>query len=258
MQPDFFSRMWALAGRMTVKWPLRWTAITASHSSSVMLKIIRSRRMPAQQTTMCRSPNDLSAASTMALPPAIVATFSALARARPPAFSISLTTAVAGHEMARVAEVSVREELADRREGLAHALASLVERAAGLLARGRLEDAIVGHERHDEVNVVPVPALAERFQVLDRHHRRVSSHMKPSVVARLTTAAYTQRVMVTMSKNGRPVAAWMAWPHDEKLVPSQTKAPMRGSRSTMRVASATSCISTLSVSIQSRFCTNTL
>jgi hypothetical protein len=34
--------------------------------------------------------------------------------------------------------------------------------------------------------------------------------MKPSVVPRRTTAAYTQRVMVTMSKNGRPVAAWIA------------------------------------------------
>ena len=30
----------------TVKVPLRWTAITASHSSSVMLNTMRSRRIP--------------------------------------------------------------------------------------------------------------------------------------------------------------------------------------------------------------------
>src|SRR5206468_324639 len=100
--------------------------------------------------------------------------------------------AVAGHEVARVAEVGIREDLEDLREGLAHALASLVARAAGFLARGRLEDAVVGHEGHDEVDVVPVPGLAERFQILDRHHRPASCHMKPPVVARRTTAACTR------------------------------------------------------------------
>ena len=34
--------MCRVAGCITVKWPLRWTATTASHSSSLMLKIIRS------------------------------------------------------------------------------------------------------------------------------------------------------------------------------------------------------------------------
>ena len=61
-----------------------------------MLKIIRSRRMPAQQTTMCRSPNEQSAASTTARPPAIVAMLSATATARPPRPWISFTTASAG------------------------------------------------------------------------------------------------------------------------------------------------------------------
>src|SRR5207244_100683 len=73
-----------VAGRITVKWPFRWTATTESHSSSVMLKIIRSFRIPAQQTTMWRSPNVFSAASTIACPPAMVATLSAFATARPP------------------------------------------------------------------------------------------------------------------------------------------------------------------------------
>ena len=51
--------------------------------------------------------------------------------------------------------------------------------------------------------------------------------MKPPTMRRRTIPWYIQRVIVTMSKNGRPVAAWMAQPHDEKLVPSQTNAPMR-------------------------------
>ena len=41
---------------MQLNVPLRCTAITASHSSSVMLKIMRSRRMPATLTTMSIRP----------------------------------------------------------------------------------------------------------------------------------------------------------------------------------------------------------
>jgi hypothetical protein len=92
MRPYLCSRMWRVAGRMTVKWPFRCTATTESHSSSLMLKIIRSFKMPAQHTTMWRSPNVFSAASIIPWPPAIVATLSALATARPPLASISLTT----------------------------------------------------------------------------------------------------------------------------------------------------------------------
>src|SRR5262249_26397362 len=68
IRPARFSRMWRVAGCITVKWPFRCTAITASHSSSLMLKIMRSRRMPAQQTRMWRSPNVLRAASMAAFP----------------------------------------------------------------------------------------------------------------------------------------------------------------------------------------------
>ena len=81
IRPYLCSRMWRVAGRMTVKWPLRCTATTESHSSSLMLKIIRSLRIPAQHTTMCRSPNVFSAVSIIPCPPAIVATLSAFATA---------------------------------------------------------------------------------------------------------------------------------------------------------------------------------
>ena len=54
------------------------------------------------------------------------------------------------------------------------------------------------------------------------------------------------------------VASWMACPQEEKLVPSQTNAPMAGCSSTIRVVSFTSCCSHASVSIQSRFFTKTL
>ena len=44
------------AWRIVLKWPLRWTRMTASHSASSMLKSIRSRRMPALLTRMLTSP----------------------------------------------------------------------------------------------------------------------------------------------------------------------------------------------------------
>ena len=84
------------AGFVVVKWPLRWTAITASHSSSVMLKTIRSRRIPATLTTMSRRPNSSSACFTIRSPPSIVATVSKLGTALPPAARISSATSAAG------------------------------------------------------------------------------------------------------------------------------------------------------------------
>ena len=36
-------RQWAAAGLMVLKWPLRWTRMTASHSSSDMVTSMRSR-----------------------------------------------------------------------------------------------------------------------------------------------------------------------------------------------------------------------
>ena len=57
-------RQWAAAWRVGTKWPLRWTRMTLSHSSSVMLTSIRSRRIPALLTSTWRSPNASTAAST--------------------------------------------------------------------------------------------------------------------------------------------------------------------------------------------------
>ena len=48
--------------------------MTASHSSSLMLKIMRSRRMPALLTTMSTRPNASIALLMMACPPAMEAT----------------------------------------------------------------------------------------------------------------------------------------------------------------------------------------
>ena len=60
--PDSCLRMMAEACLYTVKWPFRWTRITSSNSSSVMLKIIRSRRMPATHTAPSMEPQVSTAA----------------------------------------------------------------------------------------------------------------------------------------------------------------------------------------------------
>ena len=59
---------------MELNVPLRWTAMTASHSASVMLKIMRSRRMPATFTRMSMRPHALTTCSTIAVPCAKSAT----------------------------------------------------------------------------------------------------------------------------------------------------------------------------------------
>src|SRR5581483_9594757 len=95
--PDFArSRQYAAAWRVTAKCPLRWTAMTASHSSSVMFTSMRSRRIPALLTTMWRLPKADTACSTSRRAPSKSATSSPSATARPPADSISATTCCAG------------------------------------------------------------------------------------------------------------------------------------------------------------------
>ncbi len=89
------ARISAAAARKTVKVPLRWVSTTPSHSSSDMLNSIRSRRMPATQTTPSNRPQRSTAVATTLAPPAMVDTSSATAIASPPAASISLTTAAA-------------------------------------------------------------------------------------------------------------------------------------------------------------------
>ena len=50
-------RQCAEANLVVLKVPFRWTRMTSSHSCSVMLKTIRSRRMPATLTRMSSRPN---------------------------------------------------------------------------------------------------------------------------------------------------------------------------------------------------------
>src|SRR6185437_12346158 len=78
------------------KWPLRWTATTESHSSSVMFTSIRSRRIPALLTRMSSRPNSSIACRTSRSAPAKSATFSPFVEASPPEARISSTTCSAG------------------------------------------------------------------------------------------------------------------------------------------------------------------
>src|SRR5438309_1690167 len=73
------SRQYSLAWRHMLNVPFRWTAMTASQSSSAMLKIIRSRRMPALLTTMLSLPKVSIAHSTIRLAALKSATLSPLA-----------------------------------------------------------------------------------------------------------------------------------------------------------------------------------
>ena len=58
--------MMAAADRMPFHVPLRWTAITWSNCSSVILRIVASRVIPALLTMMSRPPNRSTAAATNA------------------------------------------------------------------------------------------------------------------------------------------------------------------------------------------------
>ena len=96
MRPLFCCRNRMAACLTSVNVPLRWTAITSSHSSSVMLKIIRSRRIPAAVTTMSSPPNSSMACWTRPSPVAISVTDRVLATASPPAARIAAAVSSAG------------------------------------------------------------------------------------------------------------------------------------------------------------------
>jgi len=67
IRPPFCSRIETEAARTTLNMPSRCTASTASHSASVMLKIMRSRKMPATCTTMSIRPHASMACWTIAV-----------------------------------------------------------------------------------------------------------------------------------------------------------------------------------------------
>src|SRR5207249_9100760 len=92
IRPVFCSRMATDAARFVLNAPLRWTSSTASHSVSVMLKIIRSRRMPATCTRMSIRPQVSTTWRTIALASSGSDTEPKLAAALPPSFTISSAT----------------------------------------------------------------------------------------------------------------------------------------------------------------------
>src|SRR4029453_10220456 len=79
------SRKWLAAKWVGAKVPLRWTLMTASHSASVMLTSMRSRRMPALLTRTSSLPNASIAVPTSFSAPAQSLISSGLATACPPA-----------------------------------------------------------------------------------------------------------------------------------------------------------------------------
>ncbi len=61
--PRLFSRMIAAAALVPFQVPFRWTAITSSNCSSVILRIVASRVIPALFTMMSRPPKCSTAAA---------------------------------------------------------------------------------------------------------------------------------------------------------------------------------------------------
>src|SRR5215813_12367607 len=72
------------------------------------------------------------------------------------------------HEVSGLVEARVREGREHSREGFAHPVAAGVPRPTRLGPRRALEDAIVGHERHEPIDIVPVPAFLEEARQLVR------------------------------------------------------------------------------------------
>src|ERR1700716_2414943 len=91
-----FSRQYTAAWWHMHHVPRRCTRITASKSSTLMLKIIRSRKMPALLTTTSNVPHCSIAASMRCLAPSKSETSSPLAIASPPDARIRSTTSPDG------------------------------------------------------------------------------------------------------------------------------------------------------------------
>ena len=87
------ARQWIEANLVGAKQPLRWMRTRSSQSSSAMLKIIRSRRMPCAQTRMSRSPKVSSAVCTARSAVSMSAMSPPTPTASPPAARIDSTTA---------------------------------------------------------------------------------------------------------------------------------------------------------------------
>src|SRR5262250_3218290 len=77
--------------------------------------------------------------------------------------------------MPSVPELDIRKHLEHLREPLPHPLRPDVARAAHLRPRRRLEHTIIRHERHQVIDIMPIPPIPKRFQILHRHHDDPSS-----------------------------------------------------------------------------------
>src|SRR5437667_5766192 len=72
--------------------------------------------------------------------------------------------AIAADPMTSFAPSSVWERCPRQRKTAAHGFAAFVARPAFVEPGCRLEDAVVGHERHQGVDVVAIPCIGKRLQ----------------------------------------------------------------------------------------------
>src|SRR2546428_12666777 len=75
-------------------------------------------------------------------------------------------SAIPADPMTSFAPSSVRERCPRQCKSVAHGLAAFVARTAGVGPCCRLEDAIIGHERHQGVDVVAIPCVGDRKSVV--------------------------------------------------------------------------------------------
>src|SRR5258708_737564 len=102
------ARQYTEAWRVTAKWPFRCTRMTASHSSSLVVKSMRSRTKPALFTSTSRRPKVSIAVCTSARAPSQSAMSSVFAIASPPSARISSTTCCAGPVLAPLPSPATR------------------------------------------------------------------------------------------------------------------------------------------------------
>ena len=95
-RPSTGARQYSAAWRVAAKWPFRCTRMTASHSSSLVVKSMRSRTKPALFTSTSSPPNVSIAVCTSRCAPSQSAMSSVFATASPPSAEISSTTSCAG------------------------------------------------------------------------------------------------------------------------------------------------------------------
>src|SRR5262245_13640597 len=111
--------------------------------------------------------------------------------------------AITRHKVSCVAEMYVGEPPEHAGETFAHLLTPHVALAGGLRSRACLENAVLRHEGHEKVDVVAIPAIRERFQVLDGDcHRVRRAHTRLRSVCKLPSERIPVYVAYTSCKSG--------------------------------------------------------